>query len=89
MKIGHNTDNYFVAETFINTIYILQRQQTVHRLKKRLWFHSVETTQTKHEHNPNNPNSLCTTQKKKKETDPAQQKQPKQLILTDIKNIFT
>ena len=43
------------------------RQQAVHRLKKALISQCTnETTQTKHEHNPNNPNSLSTTQKKKK-----------------------
>ena len=77
-----------VAETFIHTIYILPRQQPVHRLKKALISQCTnEATQTKHEHNPNNPNSLSTTQKNY-ETDPAQQKQRKQLILTDSKNVF-
>ena len=37
----------------------------------------------------NNPNSLSTAQKKNSETDPKQQKQRKQLILTDNKNILT
>ena len=41
------------------------------------------------QHNPNNPNSLSTTLKKNSETDPAQQKQRKQLILTNGKNILT
>ena len=51
-----------LAETFIHTIYILQRQQPGHRLKKALILQCTnETLQTKHEHNPNNSNSLTTT----------------------------
>ena len=41
------------------------------------------------QHNLNNQNSLSTTKKKNSETDATQQKQRKQLILTDSKNIFT
>ena len=83
------TTFYIVASTFIHTIYILHRQQLVHRLEKALISQCTnETTQAKHEHNPNNPNSLSTTQKNY-ETDSAQQKQRKQLISTNSKNVFT
>ena len=35
MSRGHNTDNYFLnlSQNILNTIYILQLQQPVHRLK--------------------------------------------------------
>ena len=54
------------------------------------WIHNAsEKIHRFVQHNLNNPNSLSTTKKKNSETDATQQKQRKQLILTDSKNIFT
>ena len=58
---------------------------------KKLWFHSVETTQKNM--NTTQTNQILYLQlkkkKKKSETHLAQQNQCKQLILTDSKNICT
>ena len=50
MSRGHNTDNYFLnlSQNILNTIYILQLQQPVHRLKMDILMSQCtnETTQT-------------------------------------------
>ena len=53
------------------------------------WIHNASEKIRFVQHNLNNPNSLSTTEKKNSETDATKQKQRKQLILTDSKNIFT
>ena len=54
------------------------------------WIHNAsEKIHRFVQHNLNNPNSLSTTKEQSSEFDATQQKQRKQLILTDSKNIFT
>ena len=73
----------YTQSTFYNV-----NNQFIDRKKALISQCKNEITQTKREHKPNNRNSLSTTQKNC-ETDPAQQKQRKQLILTDSKNVFS
>ena len=50
MSRGHNTDNYFLnlSQNILNTVYILQLQQPVHRLKMDILMSQCtnETTHT-------------------------------------------